>query len=457
MVVAGTRPEVIKLAPVLRAAEKHEDVETIFVGSGQHYDVEMFDNFVKELELPKPLRFLKTGSGTQAEQTSKILLEIEKVLDAFKPDIVLVEGDTNTVLAVGISAVKLHIPLGHVEAGLRSYDRSMPEEINRTLVANCAELQFAPTEKAALNLIYEGLTPWKIYVTGNTIVDACLQHVEIAGKKSKIMEEMGLKQGGFILITLHRVENVDIKEKFSQIIEAFIELKELPLIFPIHPRTKKMLEIFDLALKVDEADHIKLVKPLSYLDFLWLLNNCAVVLTDSGGVQEEALTLKVPCVTLRESTERPETVMVGGNVLVGAKKEKILETTRKILGDEEFKGRLKNIENPLGDGKAGERILEICKKEIEGKEKRERSEISLLETGLLSYMILHVKAFNKKMVKELERKMKVKITAIYNEDGEPEFFDKETIIKKGTFLRIKGEKQYLIKIKKMNQENQKNL
>jgi len=449
MLVAGTRPEVIKLAPVIRAAEKQESVETVFVGSGQHYDAEMFDNFVKELELPKPTRYLKTGSGTQAEQTAKILVESEKVLKEFKPDLVLVEGDTNTVLAIGIATVKLHIPLGHVEAGLRSYDRGMPEEINRTLVANCAELNFAPTEKAALNLIYEGITPWKIYVTGNTIVDACLQNVEIAGKKSKIMEELGLKRGGFILVTLHRVENVDRKEKFSQIIDAFIDLKELPLIFPIHPRSRKMLERFDLALKIEGTGHIKLIKPLGYLDFLWLLNNCAVVLTDSGGVQEEALTLKVPCITLRDSTERPETVMVGGNILVGARKEKIVKTTRKILRDEEFINRLRSVENPLGDGRAGERIVEICKKEIE------RKEAFLLETGLLSYMILPIKAFNKITVKELEEKMKVKITAIYNEDGEPEFFDKETVIKKGTFLRLKGEKQRLIKTQKMNNEENK--
>ncbi|WP_258084568.1 non-hydrolyzing UDP-N-acetylglucosamine 2-epimerase [Thermococcus thermotolerans] len=354
--VFGTRPEIIKLAPVIRAFEER-DVKPLLIHTGQHYDYEMSRVFLEELELPPIDYHLEVGSGTQAEQTGTAMIKIEKVLMDEKPDVVLVQGDTNTVLAGALAAVKLKIPVAHVEAGLRSFDRTMPEEINRILADHASEVLFAPTEEARENLEREGITRG-VYVVGNTIVDAVLQNAEVSERKSDVLERFGLKSKKYILITAHRAENTDSRENLTKLVEI---LEALPMraIYPMHPRTRNRLREFGLWERINSIENLAITKPLGYLDFLRLEKNAFAIMTDSGGIQEESIILNVPCLTLRYNTERPETVKAGGNVLVGLEKDRAIRYLKKLLDDGEFYGRMAEAQNPFGDGKAGERIAEI--------------------------------------------------------------------------------------------------
>jgi UDP-N-acetylglucosamine 2-epimerase (non-hydrolysing) len=279
-----------------------------------------------------------------------MLAGIEKVLMKEKPDVVLVQGDTNTVLAGALAAAKLHIKVGHVEAGLRSYDRRMPEEINRVMADHCSDYLFAPTEGSRELLLKEGIGEEKIFVTGNTIVDAVFQNLKLA--KSDVLKEIGLKEKGYILVTAHREENVDDPERFRGIfkgIDMVSKELDMPAIYPIHPRSRKMMEKFRFSVN----GSIKLIEPLDYLNFLKLESGARLVLTDSGGVQEESCILGVPCVTLRDNTERPETVEVGSNMLAGIESDKIAESARRMLFMD------KGWKNPFGDGKAAEKIVMV--------------------------------------------------------------------------------------------------
>ncbi|HJH27457.1 MAG TPA: UDP-N-acetylglucosamine 2-epimerase (non-hydrolyzing) [Methanophagales archaeon] len=350
-IILGTRPEIIKMSPVIRELE-NQTLDYFILHTGQHYSYNLDKIFFEDLELPAAKYNLDVGSGSHAEETGKMLIGIEKVLKEEKPDVVLVEGDTNTVLAGALAASKLHIKVGHVEAGLRSYDRTMPEEINRVLADHVSDYLFAPTEKAKENLLREGIEENKIFVTGNTIVDAVYQNLEIAKRKVDILKKLNLNPEEYFLVTAHRQENVDNKERLKGILEG-LELVyrkfNFPIIYPIHPRTKKKIREFGL----EVPEGIGLIEPLGFLEFLQLEANAKLVLTDSGGVQEETCVLKVPCVTLRDNTERPETLEVGSNVLAGVNQEKILE------GIEKMKDKEANWKNPFGDGKAGNIIIKI--------------------------------------------------------------------------------------------------
>jgi UDP-N-acetylglucosamine 2-epimerase (non-hydrolysing) len=313
--------------------------------------------FFEQLELPEAKYNLEVGSGSHAEQTGKMLIGIEKVLVKEKPDVVLVEGDTNTVLAGALVAVKLGIKVGHVEAGLRSYDRRMPEEINRILTDHCSDFLFAPTEKSKQILLNEGIPEDKIFVTGNTIVDAVIQNLEISKAKRNVLSDIGLNGGEYFVATVHRQENVDDGSSFQGIVEGLERVRrefDVQLIYPIHPRARKRLKSFNL-----EPNGVRLVEPLDYLSFLQLESNAELVLTDSGGVQEEACILGVPCVTLRDNTERPETLEVGANVLAGTNPDKIADCAKLMLD------KVNSWENPFGDGKAGERIIEILRSKFD--------------------------------------------------------------------------------------------
>ncbi|WP_456396556.1 non-hydrolyzing UDP-N-acetylglucosamine 2-epimerase [Thermococcus sp.] len=368
--VFGTRPEIIKLSPVIRAFEER-GVKPLLIHTGQHYDYEMSRVFLEELELDGIDHHLEVGSGTQAEQTGKAMIKIEKILIDEKPDVVLVQGDTNTVLAGALAAVKLKIPVAHVEAGLRSFDRTMPEEINRILADHASEVLFAPTEEARKNLEREGITE-NVYVVGNTVVDAVLQNSEIAERKSDVLERFGLKPKGYILITAHRAENTDSREKLRKLVEI-LEALPMKAIYPMHPRTRNRLKEFGLWEGISSIENLTITKPLGYLDFLRLERNAFAIMTDSGGIQEESIILNVPCLTLRYNTERPETVKAGGNILVGLEKERVLRYLNKLLEDEEFYLKMANAPNPFGDGKAGERIAEILLELHEKGELRVRS------------------------------------------------------------------------------------
>jgi UDP-N-acetylglucosamine 2-epimerase (non-hydrolysing) len=349
VIVLGTRPEIIKMSPVIRECEKRE-LDFFILHTGQHYTREMDQAFFDDLELPQPKYNLDVGSGPHGFQTGKIMAGIEKILMKERPDTVLVQGDTNTVLAGALATVKLHIKLGHVESGLRSFDRNMPEEINRVVTDHIADYLFAPTRIAEQNLLNEGIDNSKIFVTGNTIVDAVFQNLEIASKKSDIISKMQLSPKEYFLVTLHRAENVDLKERLQSIIGGLEALKfryDMPVIFPIHPRTEKRMMEFGIS-----PNGIGLIKPIGYLDFLQLQAQSTLVLTDSGGLQEESCILGVPCVTLRDNTERPETLHVGSNILAGTDSERIINAARKMTAlDTKW-------ENPFGNGKSAEKIVD---------------------------------------------------------------------------------------------------
>lgn len=351
--ILGTRPEIIKMAPIIDEISKR-DIEQIVLHTGQHYDKEMSDNFFKDLEIPTPDYNIHVGSGSHGKQTGLMMKGIEEVLMEEKPDIVLVQGDTNAVLAGALVASKLHIAIGHVEAGLRSFDMTMPEEVNRRAADVTSTMYFIPTEQSALNLLAEGFSHKNLFITGNTVVDACFRHLEIAEKRGfeeESLAELDIENMDNILtLTMHRAENVDIRERVVNIIDALKELDQMNIIFPIHPRTKNTLEKFGLFDELNELEHVHIIKPLGYLDFLRLTSHSTLILTDSGGLQEEAITLNVPALTLRYNTERPETVTAGGNILVGSDKDAILKNARKILSDEEFADKMRNAPNPYGQG-----------------------------------------------------------------------------------------------------------
>jgi UDP-N-acetylglucosamine 2-epimerase (non-hydrolysing) len=349
-IILGTRPEIIKMSPVIRACEE-QGVPYYILHTGQHYSYNMDAVFFEQLRLPKPKYNLDVGSGTHGEQTAKILSGVEKVLLKDKPSIVLVQGDTNTVLAGALGAAKLHIKVGHVEAGLRSYDRSMPEEINRILTDHCSDYLFAPTEGSVKILRSEGIAADMIHMTGNTVVDAVYQNLKLAKEKEDVFPHLGIEPQKYFLLTVHRAENTDDPIKLANIfagLKNLIKEYEHPIIYPAHPRTKKMLAEY----KIDTTG-ITLIEPVDYLSFLILEESAKLAITDSGGVQEEACILKTPCITLRENTERPETIDAGGNELVGTDPGKIL------AGAKEMMNRKKEWGNPFGDGKAGERIVGI--------------------------------------------------------------------------------------------------
>ncbi len=349
-VILGTRPEIIKLSPVIRELVRKE-TDFFILHTGQHYSYNLDKVFFEQLKLPQPRYNLDVRSGSHAEETGKMLIGIEKVLLEEKADIVLVEGDTNSVLAGALSAAKLGIRVGHVEAGLRSYDRTMPEEINRVLTDHLSDYLFAPTPKSKNLLIGEGITEDKIFVTGNTIVDAVYQNLKLAREKGNTLDTLHLKPKEYFLVTLHRQENVDNRSRLASILaglDGVAEQFRLPAVYPVHPRARKRMNEFDLGPR-----NVTVIDPLDFLSFLLLESNAKLVLTDSGGVQEEACILGVPCVTLRDNTERPETLEVGANILAGVSADKIVECSRVMLD------RKNKWSNPFGDGRAGEEIVKI--------------------------------------------------------------------------------------------------
>lgn len=349
-VVLGTRPEIIKMSPVIQEFEQRQLDYTV-LHTGQHYSYNMDKVFFEVLKLPEATYNLDVGSGSQGEQTGKMLPLIENVLEKDKPDVVLVEGDTNTVLAGGLAAAKLGIKVAHVEAGLRSFDRTMPEEINRVLVDHCSDYLFAPTEVSKKNLLHEGINEGGIFVVGNTVVDALYRNCSQSSGSGKVLDSLDLTSNGYCLVTVHRQENVDKKLRFRNIVQGMERIYEefgVPVVYPVHPRSRKQMKQYGI-----DADKLMLVEPVDFLSFLQLERNAKLILTDSGGVQEEACVFGVPCVTLRDNTERPETLDVGANVLAGTNPDKIVECAKMMI--------TKNggWQNPFGDGTTGKKIVDL--------------------------------------------------------------------------------------------------
>jgi len=359
--VLGARPQIIKSAPFIHLASRDPQISLSIIHTGQHYDYEMTKIFFEELSLPEPVANLNVGSGTHAQQTAKIMLRLEKLLQRQRPDLVVVPGDTNSTLAGALTAAKLHIPVAHIEAGARSYDMHMPEEINRRLTDHCSTMLFTPTENCTKNLLKEGIEKAKISQTGDTMYDVLIQQLPKA-EKTQILEQLDLTPKTYALLTAHRPENVDNPENLKNIVEAIIRLNKLAIVFPVHPRTQKQLRKTRLLKKLEKQRHIKIIKPLGYHETIKLIKNAALVLTDSGGMQKEAFWLKTPCITLRKTTEWPETVNLGANRLIGANTQKIVGEASEILKKwDEISEKLKKLPNPFGNGKASPKIIEAIK------------------------------------------------------------------------------------------------
>lgn len=358
--IAGARPNFMKIAPIIKAIDSASvsyssngiTLLTKIIHTGQHYDHNMSDVFFQELGIPRPHWNLEVGSGSHAQQTARIMIEFEKVLDTEMPDLLIVVGDVNSTIACSLTAKKMGIPVAHVEAGLRSFDMDMPEEINRKLTDAISDYLFVTEESGVNNLTREGVEGKKIFFVGNVMIDTLLVNLKrlkngLWQPSQEILKWVEENQR-YAVLTLHRPSNVDTQDVFTGIWSSIIQINaDLPVLFPVHPRTAQKMKFFNL-----KGDGVTLVEPLGYMDMLYLVSNATLVLTDSGGLQEETTVLEVPCITIRENTERPSTVDVGTNYLVGTDAEKILEMARLVIKGQGKKGTIP----PLWDGKAAERI-----------------------------------------------------------------------------------------------------
>jgi UDP-N-acetylglucosamine 2-epimerase (non-hydrolysing) len=354
--IVGARPNFMKVAPLHRAFSKNPLIESKIIHTGQHFDAKMSDVFFEQLELPKPHYFLGVGGGTHTEAAARTMIEFEKVLKVENPDVVLVVGDVNATLSCALVAVKEHIPVVHVEAGLRSGDRKMPEEINRIVVDNISDYLFVTEQDGLDNLKKEGVSDEKVYFVGNVMIDS-LAYYHQKSKTLSTMQELGVKAKEFMLVTMHRPANVDTPEGLGSILEIIEKASQhLSVIFPIHPRTRNNMEKFGLSDKLKSIKNLILTEPQGYLEFLNLMDNAKLIITDSGGIQEETTFLQVPCLTFRDSTERPVTVTLGTNqLLADLNADTVYEKLLEILAGKIKKG----VIPPLWDGHTAERIAAI--------------------------------------------------------------------------------------------------
>ena len=353
--VCGARPNFVKIAPLMRAYRNHDEIEPVLVHTGQHYDSTMSDLFFRQLNIPEPDINLGVGSASHAAQTAEIMKRFEPVVEKQRPDWVVVVGDVNSTIACGLVATKLGVKLAHVEAGLRSFDRTMPEEINRLLTDAISDLLFVSEPSGLENLKREGIDDGKIHFVGNVMIDTLKANLERA-EQSTVLEDMNLQPGGYNVLTLHRPSNVDDPATFGRIADALEVIQDdLPTVFPMHPRTARNLSGLGLAERFRSMRRLRIVEPMGYLDFLKLMSKAAVVLTDSGGMQEETTILGVWCLTVRENTERPVTVTSGTNTVVGADPARIISAYRRCRS-----APVSNLPMPdKWDGKAAERIARI--------------------------------------------------------------------------------------------------
>jgi UDP-N-acetylglucosamine 2-epimerase (non-hydrolysing) len=361
--VVGARPNFMKIAPLMAEYRRQGGIEPVLVHTGQHYDEQMSDLFFRQLEIPEPDVNLGVGSASHAVQTAEIMKAFEPVCLQYKPDAVLVVGDVNSTIACGLTAVKLGIKLIHVEAGLRSGDRSMPEEVNRILTDAISDLLFCTEQSGVDNLLASGVEKEKIHLVGHVMIDTLVKNIEKARQSSNILEELKLRFGlgmdSFAVLTLHRPANVDDTAVFKRIVAALEVISgDMPVVFPVHPRTRKNIAGTVIGERLEKNKNICMVEPLGYFDFLKLMSSAVIVLTDSGGIQEETTVLKIPCITLRDNTERPVTAEIGSNQVAGTKTEAILAAYRNVM---DGKWREPKIP-PLWDGRAAERIVAVLKK-----------------------------------------------------------------------------------------------
>jgi UDP-N-acetylglucosamine 2-epimerase (non-hydrolysing) len=351
--IVGARPNFIKIAPILRQMKKSRVINPVLLHTGQHYDIEMSKRFFQELNIPEPDISLEVGSDTHARQVAKIMERFDTVCDDQQPDAILVVGDVNSTMACSLVAVKKGIRVIHVEAGIRSYDREMPEEINRLVTDSIADLLLPPSKDAVENLLKEGHHPDHIRMVGNIMIDTLMDAQPRIGE-SQILPKLGIREKEYVLVTLHRPSNVDRVEDFKRILLAFLEIqKKFPLVFPVHPRTRKILENSELTEITRRMSNLILCDPLGYFDFGKLVKDSRMVITDSGGIQEESTVYGIPCITIRENTERPITVLEGTNELAGTDTAKIIDFASQIGEGKWKRGRVPE----LWDGHTAERII----------------------------------------------------------------------------------------------------
>lgn len=371
--IVGARPNFMKIAPLIKEMRKHQEMTPLLIHTGQHYDVGMAQQFFEDLQIPRPDVSLEVGSGSHAVQTAEVMKRLEPVLEQERPDLVLVVGDVNSTMAAALAAVKLHIKVAHVEAGLRSFDRSMPEEINRIVTDAVADYLFVTEESGIHNLLSEGVDKRKMFLVGNVMIDA-LEASRRLWERSAIQAQLGLSKQRYGVVTLHRPANVDNTTTLEGMLHALLEVaRDQPMIFPVHPRTRKRLEEmqgFQSALHFGapsvSGPGLYCLEPLGYLDFMALVAGANVILTDSGGIQEETTALGIPCLTLRENTERPVTVTHGTNRLIGTSAAKIVQEARRATQSP----LRRTSPPPLWDGRASERIVAILRDQLTARQSK---------------------------------------------------------------------------------------
>ena len=358
MIIAGARPNFMKIAPLMKEFRNHPSFEAVLVHTGQHYDFQMSETFFQDLDIPKPDVYLNVGSGSHAVQKAKIMMAFEEVLLQKQPDLLIVVGDVNSTVACSLVAAKLSTPVAHVEAGLRSFDRGMPEEINRLVTDALSDYLFVSEASGMHNLKKEGLPKQKVHFVGNVMIDTLLGHrAKIA--KSDIMKKLALKPKTYCVVTLHRPSNVDSKEALEKILDILEAIsRRVKIVYPIHPRSRKMIQEHGIHERVQKIQNLSLLDPQGYVDFIQLVKNASFVLTDSGGIQEETTVLRVPCLTMRDNTERPVTIKLGTNRLVRRNKEEILRHIDAILRGRTKQGQIP----PYWDGRAAKRIVKVLQK-----------------------------------------------------------------------------------------------
>lgn len=365
--IVGARPNFMKIAPLIKAMRKHQDLTPILIHTGQHYDVGMAKQFFEDLQMPQPDVSLEVGSGSHAVQTAEVMKRLEPVLERERPDLVLVVGDVNSTVAAALTAVKLHIAVGHVEAGLRSFDRSMPEEINRIVTDAIADYLFVTEESGLHNLLSEGVDKSKMFMVGNVMIDS-LEASRRSWERSIIHSQLNVTRQRYGVVTLHRPANVDSPAVLDGVIRALLEVaRHQPMIFPVHPRTRRCLEAMQglqsslhFGTQSVSGSGLYCLEPLGYLDFMALVASANVILTDSGGIQEETTALGIPCLTLRDNTERPVTVTHGTNRLIGTSPAKIVQEALRVIQTPPQR----TAPPPLWDGKASERIVTILRERL---------------------------------------------------------------------------------------------
>lgn len=437
LVSVGTRPEIIKMAPLYEALSRIEGVELLLVHTGQHYDWEMSGIFFKELGVEEPDVNLNIGSDDQVSQTSSVMREMGKIIGSYEPDGVIALGDTNSVLGTALASSKMEVPFIHVEAGLRSFDFTMPEEVNRRISDHLASLNFAPTARALSNLMEEGIPPRISFLSGNTVVDSVVRVLGKVSAKGVLsrFELDGLEP--IVTVTVHRKENTDYEYRMLGILKALEEVDEATFVWPVHPRTRKMLKSFGLWEKLLSMGNVRVLEPMGYLEFLGLLLSSDLIMTDSGGVQEEAVTLKRPCIILRENTERPEVIELGFGEIAGTNPATIVSLVRKYLYQSDLLERLRRIPNPFGDGNASKVIASVISRIWDLRSLRGAARF---KGGSPHYLAFRVEEWMRGYtVAALREASGYDVVSLYDASGKSIQFDEGTPLVPGYIARVRGD------------------